>query len=120
VDSTPLRLLADHLTRAQTALTDMTGDRSLCAVARSGESFPAAKYAEGSLSALVEIRRTARRENVAEDAAALLAVTDRVSAEWTERARRMPEPGRDWVAYLSGGRDALAALAEELADRTGS
>jgi hypothetical protein len=115
----PSRVLADHLARAQTELTALAGSRALCAIARSGDSYPAAKYAEGAVSALAEVRRSARRQDILDDPVRLAALTGAIATRWKERADRMIDAGRDWAAYLSGGSDALTALVEDLPDGTG-
>jgi hypothetical protein len=110
--------LAEHLARAEDDLTSLAGDRSLCAIARSGESFPAAKYAEGALSALTEVRRTIRRDTTSGDEVVVVVATvHTVLDRWDDRARGMADAGQDWVAYLRGGQDALMSLAEDLRDR---
>lgn len=112
-------VLEEHLARAQGTLMAGTGEASLCAISRSGESFPAAKFAEGAVSALVELRRAVRREGVDDDPAVLADRATTLAAQWNERAGQLADAGRDWAAYLRGGREALAALAEELAGGQG-
>jgi hypothetical protein len=116
-------------------LTALAGNASMCAIGRSGRSFPAAKYHEGRQAAAGQVRSLLRRTGTgagpgsgaasgggavalsgagapgaASDAesAALAAVT----SEWRERLDGAASKGPDWVAYASGGMDALAELAE--------
>jgi hypothetical protein len=85
-------------------LTALAGDASMCAIGRSGRSFPAAKYHEGRQAAASEVRRALRRDPGAH---VLAGITD----VWTTRADEASEKGPDWVAYFAGGLDALAELA---------
>ncbi|MEJ2577533.1 MAG: hypothetical protein P8Z68_00370 [Kineosporiaceae bacterium] len=112
--ATPEQLLRDHLSRAEASLTDLAGNRSMCSIARSGESVPAVKYAEGALSALSELRRNARRAGVLDDPDGFATLTEALRRAWKERAASMAGSGRDWTAYLSGGDDALTVLADDL------
>lgn len=93
-------------------LATATGDASLCALARSGRSHPAAKLHEGASRALADVRRGLRRTPEADPATVLAQVTDRWLADQVAMASR----GRDWRAYHAGGIDALERLGEELAD----
>lgn len=54
-------VLARHLAGAQQALQAVADNRSMCAIGRSGQSFPAAKYHEGAVIALTELRRLVRQ-----------------------------------------------------------
>lgn len=100
--------LRAHEDAAADALNAVVGEGALCAVARSGQAFPAAKYREGALSALTEVRRALPPDLSAADTSVVLAVTER----WRSRLLRMRDPGPDWVAYLNGGLDALQHLVE--------
>ena len=96
----------------QAALADLagaTGDTSLCTLARSGRSHPAAKFHEGAARALADVRRGLRR--APDDPTG---VRDRVTDEWTADQAAMAPRGRDWEAYYAGGVDALDRLGEEL------
>jgi len=106
----PSTIVAQHLARAERALQDTAGSRSMCAIARSGQSFPAAKYHEGASSALTQLRRhTGQRQ------AADLSHLARASArQWRDRAQGRLAASSDWRAYYTGGAEALDALAEQL------
>jgi hypothetical protein len=82
-------------------LTELAGGRSMCAIGRSGESFPAAKYAEGRMAALDEASRNLRRGATRPD-------LDGLRTRWD--AKRAAASGGDWLAYWTGGADALAEL----------
>ena len=83
-------------------LTVLAGDASMCAIGRSGRSFPAAKYHEGRQSAASQVRRVARTGQLS----GLTAVLD----EWQRTMTHAQAKGPDWVAYASGGADALAEI----------
>jgi len=82
-------------------LTALAGGASLCAIGRSGESFPAVKYHEGRLAAFGEATRALDR---GADQADVEALRD----TWA-RLRRDAPPG-EWAAYRAGGADALSEL----------
>ena len=105
-------MLQRHLERAERALTALAGNQALCAIARTGQSFPAAKFHEGAVSALAQVRRARRRADPA--SVAVLAAT--VAAGWREQAGRMIGAGPDWQAHLAGGAEAVEALLAELTD----
>jgi hypothetical protein len=102
VTSRATRIRAD----ADTALTGLTPDDSLCAISRAGRSFPAGKYHEGRGYAAAEVLRGIRRG---------LAPREAVDAAWDRWAVVAPLSRRtaaDWAAYGAGGDDVLAELAE--------
>jgi hypothetical protein len=97
----------------QSALADLaaaTGDTSLCALARSGRSHPAAKFHEGAARALADVRRGLRRA----DGGGVGAVSAQVRKRWLADQEAMASRGRDWAAYYAGGLDALDWLADDL------
>jgi hypothetical protein len=87
-------------------LSALAGDASMCAIGRSGQSFPAAKYHEGRQAAAAQLMRALRRPGG--DAWGL------VHREWREMRIGMAPRGPDWVAYAQGGLDALEQIADEL------
>jgi hypothetical protein len=102
-----LDLLRRHEAAAVAAFEAGTGSTSLCTLSRSGRSHPAAKYHEGAVAALGDVRRaltTSAPGTLATDVAAY------ISAGWTARFERMTRPGRDWQAYYTGGIEALDRL----------
>ena len=82
-------------------LSVLAGGASLCAIGRSGESFPAVKYHEGRMAAFREAMRVLERSGGRLDIEAL-------RDTWTVQRRNAP-PG-DWAAYRAGGADALVEL----------
>lgn len=87
-------------------LAQAAGDRSMCAISRDGRPHAAAKYHEGAVSALAEVRRGLPAAATPADAAELVrAALDR----WAAQAERNPDAPA-WVAYAAGGRDELARL----------
>ena len=84
-------------------LTLLAGDASMCAIGRSGRSFPAAKYHEGRQAAASQVRRALRTTPTPD-------VLDGLRHEWQQTLDSAR--GQDWVAYATGGLDALADLAE--------
>ncbi len=92
---------------ALTALTGAADGASMCAIARSGRSFPAAKYHEGRAAALGQLRR-------AKGGATALG---ELSASWAAQAEAMAARdglSPDWAAYFAGACDALAEVGELL------
>lgn len=99
--ATAVRLDAvEHLTR-------LAGDASMCAIGRSGRSFPAAKYHEGRQSSAGQVRRLLRK-----DPDAGLAAVDAVRQEWEQTLASAAAKGKDWVAYATGGLDAITEIVE--------
>jgi hypothetical protein len=89
---------AQHLLDAAAAhLFEAVGDLSLCAISKSGESLPAAKYYEGRTAALSALVRAMRHHDVS---AALEHTHLRFDTVSGLR-------GPDWEAYRHGVRDAL-------------
>ena len=120
-------------------LTALAGDASMCAIGRSGRSFPAAKYHEGRQAAAGQARRVLRGrstgaagptgaatstsssgsaggagpssgERSADDsvAQALAGLT----SQWRTILADGEARGPDWVAYATGGLDALAEISD--------
>lgn len=95
-------------------LTALAGDASMCAIGRSGRSFPAAKYHEGRQAAASQLRRALLRLDTDEQSAdAADAAVDAVRSQWQKTLTDAERKGPDWVAYASGGLDALAEVAGE-------
>ena len=93
-------------------LTALAGDASMCAIGRSGRSFPAAKYHEGRQSGAGDVRRALRRAPA--DAAPADAVVADVRQRWQQTLDGAHAKGPDWVAYATGGLDALAEITAAL------
>lgn len=94
-------------------LTAATGTTSLCEDGRSGTSRPGAKYHEGAVSALAEVRRAltaTRRSGAPQDGDADVALVHRVRDQWRAESARTTAPV--WRTYRTGGVDALDALVE--------
>jgi hypothetical protein len=104
--------LAERIASAAELIQRNSGGRAVCSLTKAGESVPAVKYAEGRWAALREVQRATSGE-----VELGVAVT---AAEVTWRAHldrlRSRAAGSDWIAYRSGGLDALAELAQGLAD----
>lgn len=83
---------------------------SVCALAKVGTPFPAAKYAEGRWAALREVQRAIR------SGVELASAAEAAELAWREhlRALQAREAGQDWIAYRSGGIDALVDLNTEM------
>jgi protein-S-isoprenylcysteine O-methyltransferase Ste14 len=108
--------LGRRLDRAEQALRLTVGDQSMCAVARSGQSFPAAKYHEGAVGALREVARDVGRREREHAAANVAEVARTAAAAWRGRSGGVAATNPDWRAYFAGGTQALEDLADELAD----
>ena len=85
------------LEAAAADLSEAAGDLSLCAISKSGESFPAAKYHEGRTAALSALVRAMRHDELSEALEHTRLRFDTVSGL----------TGPDWAAYQHGVRDAL-------------
>lgn len=101
-------ILDRHIAQAEETLSAAAGSSSLCTVSRSGIPMPGVKYPEGSWIALRDVRRSARTLGTVESA-----IVD-VKAQWGADLSRHAQArsGPDWIAYLTGGIDALDALAD--------
>ncbi len=98
---------------AAAALTDLAGGSSMCAIARSGRSVPAAKYHEGRLAAGTVLRRTLR-DHPDDPHDALAAARDR----WMRTSPPLLRSTPGGRAYGEGGDDALGELAALLGGRS--
>lgn len=85
---------------AEAELAAAAGDRSLCAIAKSGRSFPAVKYLEGRVAALGELHRSAA------DGALDLG---EARMRW-EGLGALAARSDDWLAYQQGGLDLIDQL----------
>jgi hypothetical protein len=92
------------LRSAERDLVAAAGDASLCALSRSGGRVDGVKYLEGRtavLRAFLRALATTPGEQVHAE----------MTASWTAHLEQARERmGPDWVAYRSGGVDALADL----------
>lgn len=93
---------------AALALDGSTDGRAVCTLTKSGVSVPGVKYAEGRWAALREAQRSSHHDDVSDDT-----VVAPVLAAWTAQldSVRAKGAGTDWIAYRSGGVDALTELA---------
>jgi hypothetical protein len=92
-------------------LSALAGNASMCAIGRSGQSFPAAKYHEGRQAAAAQLLRSLRRADPRDGVAEL----DAARRQWTRMGADMSARGPDWVAYAAGGLDALSDIADVVA-----
>jgi len=86
-------------------LAAVTGDAGVCAVTKSGQAFPAAKFHEGAVAALGEVRRSLHRAG-----GQPTSIVGAVLGEWLDRQSVAAERGVDWRAYTSGGVEELRLL----------
>lgn len=93
-----LERIAAARAAALEALTRASGTDSLCTLSR--ERLPAAKYYEGAVAALGDALRAARRGDPEPD-----------PTQWGAAFAARAADDLSWRAYLTGGRDALTALA---------
>lgn len=101
----PLARANDVRADALAHLTALAGDASMCAIGRSGRSFPAAKYHEGRQSAASQARRALSRGGQLDD----------VRQQWQQTLESAHRKGPDWVAYATGGIDALDEISGDTA-----
>ena len=93
-------VLRELLAEAMGAMEQASGGASVCSFTKSGVPVPALKYAEGRWAALRELKSQGATE---EASLALGAVCQERLAELQSRGA-----GSDWLAYTTGGVDALA------------
>lgn len=100
--------LADALARASAALDAAAGSASLCSLSRSGVPMPGIKYPEGAWAALREVQRAVRSGGDVAGHADV--IREKWRADLASHEQRGSGP--DWIAYLTGGVDALDSLLE--------
>lgn len=131
MSETPLFVRATEI-RADAVrhLTALAGDASMCAIGRSGRSFPAAKYHEGRQAAASQVRRAVRsgaprsgapRSGTPQWADDVPVTEPQVLADvrgqWQQTLESAQSKGPDWVAYATGGLDALSDITDASAER---
>lgn len=94
------------LAAAVSALARTSPETSTCTLSKAGVPVPAAKHAEGRWAALREVQRAGRG---ADD---LRPTAQDVASAWTSDLDRLRATGAgpDWIAYRTGGLDALRDL----------
>lgn len=99
--------LAALIDDAALRLDAVSGGVAVCTFTKAGASVPGIKYAEGRWAALREVSRAIRRDGAPLDEAARAA-----HDQWTRAldALRQRESSADWIAYRTGGTDALDDL----------
>jgi hypothetical protein len=123
----PFEVATEVRVDATTHLTALAGDASMCAIGRSGRSFPAAKYHEGRQAAAGQARRVLRGSPASTTSSAgsdglasggkgaddsVAEALAGVTSEWRRMLTDAEAKGPDWVAYATGGLDALAEISE--------
>jgi len=95
-------LVADAAVRLDAA----SGATAVCTWTRAGVAVPGIKYAEGRWAALRGLQRSVRRGNSVD------AALDQERRLWTDalEALQARSGGGDWIAYRTGGVDALQEL----------
>jgi hypothetical protein len=99
-------LLGARLAAIEAELAATTGGASLCVVSKRGEAVDGAKYLEGRMAAVLEVRRSVRRGDDLADRAATALVDWRGELD----AARRRGLGGGWIAYRTGGVDELTDL----------
>ncbi len=97
-------LLAEELESASRDLMAATSGSSLCTFSKRSGPVPAAKYHEGRWAALREVSRVNAPGNPDRVEVAL-----RIRGRWAAQLAdlHIRDAGPDWIAYRSGGVDAL-------------
>ncbi len=102
--------VADQLDRRlasiEHALASVSSGASLCTISRSAGSVPGAKYLEGQMAAVLEVRRGVGAGRP------LGEVLDERASAWAVELSRVAERsmGPDWLAYRAGGVDELESM----------
>jgi hypothetical protein len=104
-------LLDDLLSATIRALDASTGGVAICTFTKAGIAVPAMKYAEGRWAALREVRRA----SIANGSVQLATVAARSAWRAAIDKAGVDGAGPDWIAYRSGGIDALVELTASLA-----
>lgn len=115
--STAIEVVEDLLAGATDALVRASGETSLCSSAKSGILVPSVKYAEGQRAALNTLRRELQAPGQGTQAAAA-AIATRSATAWRDECARLQErsAGADWIAYRTGGAEALERVAQLLGE----
>lgn len=102
-----LRRLEALTEEAATSMSRLAGGAAVCTFTRAGIAVPGIKYAEGRWAALREVHRGA---GPSDDDARAAAESSLVT--WRTQLAAVEErgAGRDWIAYRTGGVDALTEL----------
>ncbi|HSK34385.1 MAG TPA: hypothetical protein VK903_12935 [Propionicimonas sp.] len=105
--------LGGQLAVAEAALQRLSNGAAVCTFTKAGIAVPGLKYAEGRWAALRELQRSSAFP------ADPHATLDTVAAAWAADLdrRQVRGAGPDWIAYRTGGLDALADLAVGLSLR---
>lgn len=102
-------VLEDLIADAGLQMEACSGGASVCSHAKTGTAVPALKYSEGRWAALREVQRSVATGDLA-------ATVEHSRAAWTQDlTRRRESGGSDWIAYRSGGLEALQELTARLA-----
>lgn len=99
-------LLAGLLEDAAQTMQRLSGGMAVCIFTRAGKPVPGVKYAEGRWAALRAAHRKALTTTSLTEALAELSATWRSSLQRSEERAAGP----DWLAYYTGGLDALTEL----------
>lgn len=102
--------LTARLDEAAATLDAAAGSASLCTLSRAGVPMPGIKYPEGAWSALREVAREVPSSG--DVCASAQAVRQRWGNDLALHEQR--GSGLDWIAYLTGGVDALERLLVEV------
>ena len=102
-------VLTARLDEAAATLDAAAGSASLCTFSRAGVPMPGIKYPEGAWSALRDVARDVRSRG--DVCASGQAVRQRWSDDLALHEQRGSGP--DWIAYLTGGVDAIDGLLAE-------
>jgi hypothetical protein len=89
-----------------------TGGSSLCALSPAAGPVPAIKYHEGRWAALREVSRLNAPDDLDRFDADCIDTAARTREQWAQQLANLHarEAGPDWIAYRSGGVDALDQL----------
>lgn len=108
-----VRVVANLEREATRAWAAAVGGQSACALAKSGQSHPAAKFHEGAAAALAGLARALRA-----DRGDPRAMVEQAQAAWTEQNAAQAARSRDWAAYEAGGAEALAGALSAVIELT--
>lgn len=110
----PEAVLRELGSEAMRAMEQASGGSSVCSFTKAGVSVPGVKYAEGRWAALRELRSQGVESASAATAAGAAAAT--LADLWRGHLADVQQTGasRDWVAYRSGGIDALTEFEDRV------
>lgn len=102
--------LEERIDEAARLMQARSSGQAVCALTKAGASVPGVKYVEGRWAALREVHRVVRAGRE------LASAAEAAERSWAEHLALLQARGasQDWIAYRSGGMDALIELRADI------